>query len=131
MTYPAGSQRKVTPALRPIATAALAAAIFIADLLTPVGEAIAGLYVAVVLMATRFSRPRRVVIIAAGLLSSAVHHAAEAGMFTGLSDQALDLSAVIVPSSDSVTTGLVAGLVLVVSGSALARRPATDPVGSP
>ena len=50
------------------------------------------------------------VIIAAGLLSSAVHHAAEAGMFTGLSDQALDLSAVIVPSSDSVTTGLITGL---------------------
>ena len=50
------------------------------------------------------------VVIAAGLLSSAVHHAAEAGMFTGLSDQALDLSAVIVPSSDSVTTGLITGL---------------------
>ena len=66
MTYTAGSQRKVTSALRPIATAALAAAIFVADLLSPVGEAIAGLYVAVVLMATRFSRPRRVVLIAAG-----------------------------------------------------------------
>ena len=50
------------------------------------------------------------VIIAAGLLSSAVHHAAEAGIFTGLSDQALDLSAVVVPSSDSVTTGLITGL---------------------
>jgi high-affinity iron transporter len=50
------------------------------------------------------------VIIAAGLLSSAVHHAAEAGILTTLSDQALDLSAVIVPSSDSVTTGLITGL---------------------
>ncbi|MGH6910725.1 MAG: hypothetical protein ACREEG_11105, partial [Phenylobacterium sp.] len=66
MTYPAGSQRKASSALRPVATAALAAAIFIADLLTPVGEAIAGLYVAVVLMATRFSRPRGVLFIAGG-----------------------------------------------------------------
>jgi PAS domain S-box-containing protein len=66
MTYAAGSQRKATSALRPVATAALAAAIFVADMLSPVGEAIAGLYVAVVLMATRFSRPRRVVLIAAG-----------------------------------------------------------------
>jgi high-affinity iron transporter len=61
---------------------------------------------------SRFFRVTAVllVIIAAGLLSSAVHHAAEAGMFTGLSNQALDLSAVIVPSSDSVTTGLITGL---------------------
>ena len=66
MTYAAVSQRKVTSALQPIATAALAAAIFIADLLAPVGEAIAGLYVAVVLMATRFLRLRGVVIIAVG-----------------------------------------------------------------
>ena len=66
MTHPAGSQRKGASALRPIATAALAAAIFIADMLTPVGEAIAGLYVAVVLMATRFLRLRGVVIIAVG-----------------------------------------------------------------
>jgi high-affinity iron transporter len=50
------------------------------------------------------------VVIAAGLLSSAVHHAPEAGMVTALHDQALDLSAVIVPSSDSVTTGLITGL---------------------
>jgi high-affinity iron transporter len=61
---------------------------------------------------SRFFRVTAVllVIIAAGLLSSAVHHAAEAGIFTTLSDQALDLSAVIVPSSDSVTTGLITGL---------------------
>jgi high-affinity iron transporter len=49
-------------------------------------------------------------VIAAGLLSSAVHHAAEAGIVTALGDRALDLSAVIVPSSDSVTTGLITGL---------------------
>jgi high-affinity iron transporter len=50
------------------------------------------------------------VVIAAGLLASAVHHAAEAGIVTALHDQALDLSAVVVPSSDSVTTGLITGL---------------------
>jgi high-affinity iron transporter len=60
----------------------------------------------------RFFRVTAVVlvVIAAGLLSSAVHHAAEAGMVTALHGQALDLSAVIVPSSDSVTTGLITGL---------------------
>jgi high-affinity iron transporter len=50
------------------------------------------------------------VIIAAGLLSSAVHHANEAALITIGHEQALDLSAVIVPSSDSVTTGLITGL---------------------
>jgi high-affinity iron transporter len=50
------------------------------------------------------------VIIAAGLLSSAVHHANEAALFTWGNTQALDLSAVIVPSSDSITTGLITGL---------------------
>jgi high-affinity iron transporter len=50
------------------------------------------------------------VVIAAGLLASAAHHAAEAGMVTALQGRALDLSAVVVPSSDSVTTGLITGL---------------------
>ena len=50
------------------------------------------------------------VIIAAGLLASAVHHANEAALFTAGHQQALDLSAVIIPRSDSVTTGLITGL---------------------
>jgi high-affinity iron transporter len=50
------------------------------------------------------------VIIAAGLLSSAVHHANEAALITAGHQQALDLSAIIVPRSDSVTTGLITGL---------------------
>jgi high-affinity iron transporter len=50
------------------------------------------------------------VVIAAGLLSSAVHHANEAAILTAGHAQALDLSAVIVPRSDSVTTGLITGL---------------------
>ena len=48
------------------------------------------------------------VVIAAGLLSSAIHHAGEAGWIQ--SSQALDLSAVIVPASDSITSGLITGL---------------------
>jgi high-affinity iron transporter len=61
---------------------------------------------------SRFFRVTAVLlaIIAAGLLSSAVHHAAEAGMVTALGDRALDLSTIVVPSSDSVTTGLITGL---------------------
>lgn len=50
------------------------------------------------------------VIIAAGLVSSAIHHANEAALFTAGSGQALDLSAVVVPRSDSITTGLITGL---------------------
>ncbi|MDB5419523.1 MAG: hypothetical protein JWP50_2942 [Phenylobacterium sp.] len=66
MRFPARSQREATSALLPLATAALAAAIFIADMLTPVGVAVAGLYVAVVLMAARFLRSRDVVLVALG-----------------------------------------------------------------
>ena len=50
------------------------------------------------------------VIIAAGLLASAVHHANEAALFTTGHQQALDLSAVVLPRSDSITTGLITGL---------------------
>ena len=66
MTDPARSQREVTSALLPVATAALAAGIFVADVLTPVGVAVAGLYVVVVLTAARFLRPRGVVLVAVG-----------------------------------------------------------------
>ncbi|HEX5147317.1 MAG TPA: iron uptake transporter permease EfeU [Conexibacter sp.] len=50
------------------------------------------------------------VLIAAGLVSSALHHANEAAMFTTGNTQALDLSAVIVPASDSIVSGLITGL---------------------
>ncbi|HEX4709480.1 PAS domain-containing sensor histidine kinase [Phenylobacterium sp.] len=66
MTFPAPSQRKVRPALLPVATAALAIGIFVVDRLTPVSVAISGLYVAIVLLATRFLRPRGVLLVAAG-----------------------------------------------------------------
>jgi PAS domain S-box-containing protein len=64
MTSAARSQRRVTSALLPVATLALAAGILVADILTPVETAVAGLYVAVVLMATRFCRPLGVVLVA-------------------------------------------------------------------
>jgi PAS domain S-box-containing protein len=66
MTDPARSRLKVTPALLPAATAALAIGIFVADRLTPVGVAISGLYVVVVLLAPRFLRRRGVMLVAAG-----------------------------------------------------------------
>jgi high-affinity iron transporter len=50
------------------------------------------------------------VIIAAGLVSSAIHHANEAALFTAFHDQALDLSWIVIPRSDSITTGLITGL---------------------
>lgn len=50
------------------------------------------------------------VLIAAGLVSSAIHHANEAALLTAGHAQALDLSSVIVPSSDSVVSGLITGL---------------------
>jgi len=50
------------------------------------------------------------VVIAAGLVSSAIHHANEAGLLTAYNHQALDLSWLVVPRSDSITTGLITGL---------------------
>lgn len=50
------------------------------------------------------------VVIAAGLVSSAIHHANEAALFTSFQTQALDLSSIVVPRSNSVTTGLITGL---------------------
>jgi PAS domain S-box-containing protein len=72
MPRPALSQRKVTSALLPGATAALATAIFVADTITEIDIAIAVLYVAVVLMAARFCRPRGVVFVAAGCVALTV-----------------------------------------------------------
>ena len=72
MTYPARLQWKLSSALLPVATAALASAILAADILTPPGVAVAGLYVAVVLLATRFCRPRDVVLVAVGCAILAV-----------------------------------------------------------
>jgi high-affinity iron transporter len=50
------------------------------------------------------------VLIAAGLISSSIHHANEAALLTAGHGQALDLSAVVQPSSDSIVSGLITGL---------------------
>jgi PAS domain S-box-containing protein len=72
MTHRAPSSRSVTSALLLIVTAALAAGIFVADILTPPDVVVTGLYVIVVLMATRCCRPPGVVLFAAGCIGLAV-----------------------------------------------------------
>jgi PAS domain S-box-containing protein len=72
MRYPARSQRSVTQAVLPAVTAMIATAIFIVDTITDRGVAVAVLYVAVVLVATRFCRPRGVVLVAVGCVALAV-----------------------------------------------------------
>jgi two-component system sensor kinase FixL len=66
------SPRSLRSALPQIATAALAAGIFIADIRTGVEVALAVLYVIVVLIAARFWRPQGVVFSAAGCIGLSV-----------------------------------------------------------
>ncbi|MBV8133844.1 MAG: PAS domain S-box protein [Alphaproteobacteria bacterium] len=63
---------RAASALLPIATAALAIGICIADILTGVAVALAVLYVAVVLMSARFCRPPGIVLYATGCVSLTV-----------------------------------------------------------
>lgn len=50
------------------------------------------------------------VLISAGIVATALRHANEAGIVTGLQGQALDLSAIVTPDSGSVVNGLITGL---------------------
>jgi PAS domain S-box-containing protein len=68
MTHQGRSSRSATSALLPVATAAIAASIFAADILTPPDVVVSGLYVLVVLMASRFCRPSGIVLAAAGCI---------------------------------------------------------------
>lgn len=61
-----------TSRVLPIATAAIAIAIFAFDLLTPIEITAGVLYVAVVLLAVRFCRPRGVVTVAVGCMALTV-----------------------------------------------------------
>src|ERR1700748_938533 len=65
MTDERRSPRKTTVTLA-VATAALAAVIFIADTATLLDIAVATLYVVVVLIAARFCKPRSVVLVGLG-----------------------------------------------------------------
>jgi two-component system sensor kinase FixL len=62
------SPRKTTVALA-VATAALAAVIFIADIVVVLDIAVATLYVVVVLIAARFCKPRSVVLVGLGCVA--------------------------------------------------------------
>jgi PAS domain S-box-containing protein len=77
----ARTQPKLAATLLPFATGAVAIAIFVADTITPIGVAVAVLYVAVVLMAARFCRARGVVLVAVGciVLSIVSHLLSSAG----------------------------------------------------
>src|SRR5271166_2627284 len=69
MTRQAPSSGNATSSILPIATAAIALAIFIADTITNLEIAVAVLYVAVVLMAARFCQARGVLLVAAGCVA--------------------------------------------------------------
>jgi PAS domain S-box-containing protein len=68
MTHRSRSWRSASSALLPVATAALAIGIFIADTVMVPEISVAVLYVAVVLMAARFCRPPGVVLVGAGCI---------------------------------------------------------------
>ena len=66
MTHQLRSWRSATSALLPVATAALAAGIFIAETITPAKLTVAVFYVIVVLLAARFCSARGTVLVGAG-----------------------------------------------------------------
>jgi PAS domain S-box-containing protein len=72
MTTRVDARRKATAILLPIATAVLAAAIFVADTVETKDIAIPALYVAVVLMAARFCTARTLVLVGAGCVALTV-----------------------------------------------------------
>src|SRR3954468_21683393 len=69
MTVRVDQRRNATAVLLPIATAVLAAAIFVADTVETKDVAIPALYVAVVLMAARFCTARTLVLVGAGCIT--------------------------------------------------------------
>ena len=66
MTHQARSWPSVTSALLPVATAALAAGVFVAEAITSMKLAVAVFYVVVVLLAARFCSARGIVLVGAG-----------------------------------------------------------------
>jgi len=69
MTQQASWSRRAAPFLLPIATAALAAAIVVAELMTSEKLTAALFYVLVVLLAARFCNARGVVLVGAGCVA--------------------------------------------------------------
>jgi two-component system sensor kinase FixL len=109
MRLQARSWRSATSALLPVATAALATGIFIADILTPPDTAVAVLYVAGVLMAARFCRPPGVVAVAAACIGLTVlSHlsSAETAINTAISIAAIGATTFLGLQSQSVEATL-------------------------
>jgi PAS domain S-box-containing protein len=88
-----------------VATAALTIAIFVVDLLTPVTVAVPGLYVAVVLLAPRFSPPRGVVLIAAGCVALTIVGYLLSGA-SGVQSEEGAINAFVSIAAVAVTAGL-------------------------
>jgi hypothetical protein len=65
-------RRSATAALLPVATAVLAAGIFVADAITAEKLAVSMCYVVVVLLATRFASARGIVLVGAGCVGLTV-----------------------------------------------------------
>ena len=127
MRLQARSWRSDTSALLPVATATLAAGIFIVDVLTPPEFVVAMLYVAVVLMATRFCQPRGVVLIAAGCIGLTVVSyllSAETAINTAISIAAIGLITFLALQSQSAEEALreQASLLDLTHDSIVARR---------
>jgi PAS domain-containing protein len=127
MTHQARSWRSATSALPPVATAALAASVFIADILTPPDTAVAVLYVAVVLIAARFCRPPGVVLVAAGCIGLTVVSyflSAETAINTAISIAAIASTTVLALQSQSSEAALreQASLLDLTHDSIVARR---------
>jgi PAS domain S-box-containing protein len=127
MTLQARSWRSATSALLPVATAALATGICIADILTGVEVALAVLYLAVVLMAARFCRPPGVVLFAAGCIGLTVLSyflSGETAINTAISIAAIGLTTFLVLQNQSAEATLreQASLLDLTHDSIVARR---------
>jgi len=120
-------RRRATSALLPLATAAVAAGIFIADILTPPDVVVSGLYVVVVLMASRFCRPSGVVLVAAGcigLVLAAYFFSAETAINAAIRIPAIGAATFLALQSLSAEARLreQAGLLDLTHDTIIARR---------
>jgi PAS domain S-box-containing protein len=120
------SLRRPTSAALPVATAALATGIFIADLRAPPDVVVSGLYVVVVLMASRFCRSSGVVLVAAGcigLVLAAYFLSAETAINAAIRIPAIGAAAFLALQSQSAEARLreQAGLLDLTHDTIIAR----------
>src|SRR3984893_3993924 len=127
MTLQARPSRSATSALLTVATAAVAASIFAADILTPPDVVVSGLYVLVVLIASRFCRPSGIVLVAAGcigLVLAAYFLSAETAINAAIRIPAIGATAFLALQSKSPEAGPreQASLLDLTHDSIIARR---------